>query len=94
MANNRMFLIHKPSCLGIMLGKRMASGWYKAPDQSELERFYRHLEYDQKGSQDDFSLAMEDCSESDCFDDWEYSGETVEGFRVFKLKADSKALVE
>jgi len=86
MANNRMFLIHKPSKLGIMLGKRLGWGWYGAPDKSEVERFYKYLSdnpesYD--GSQDDFVLAMEDCTESNCFDDWRYTEQKVDGFRVF-----------
>ena len=84
MANNRMFLIHKPSKLGIMLGKRMGWGWYNAPDKSEVERFYEYLSQNSEGSQDDFVLAMEDCTESNCFDRWRYTEEKVEGFRVFK----------
>jgi len=84
MANNRMFLIHKPTRLGVMLGKRMAWGWYKAPEQSELMRFFEYLENNPKESQDDFILAMEDCTESTCFDEWRYTSETVDGFTVFE----------
>ncbi len=87
MANNRVFLIHKPSKLGIMLGKRMGWGWYKPPEKDEIQRFYDYLSNEQPyddGSQDDFVLAMEDCSESGCFDDWKYTSETVCGFRLFE----------
>lgn len=28
MANNRMFLVHRPSGLAVSLGKRMTDGWY------------------------------------------------------------------
>ena len=91
MANNRMFLIHKPSKLGIMLGKRMGWGWYNAPGTSEVERFYNYLENNPEGSQDDFILAMEDCSESSCFNDWRYTDEKVGGFRVFEyIKPNEK----
>ena len=85
MANNRMFLIHKPSMLAIQLGKRMGEGWYDAPEKSELERFFDHVGESSKG-QDDFALAMEDCENSCCFEDWQYAGESVNGFIVFKYK--------
>jgi len=90
MANNRMFLIHKPSKLGIMLGKRMGWGWYGAPDAFELRRFYDYLADNIEGSQDDFILAMEDCSESNCFKDWQYTNEMVEGFMVFEYKKEEE----
>jgi len=88
MANNRMFLVHKPSKMGIMLGKRMGYGWYAAPIESELNRFYEEL----KGYrlQDDFILLMEDCSGSSCFGDWEYTNEKIKGFAVFKFKRNLK----
>ena len=61
MANNRMFLVHRPSGLGVMLGKRMAYGWYQPPTQDRMLAFFEHLEnenfYD--GGQDDFVLCME-----------------------------------
>jgi len=66
-----------------MLGKRMRWGWYKAPKQKEVERFFEYLENNPEGSQDDFVLAMEDCSESSCFDSWRYTDETIEGFKKF-----------
>ena len=84
MANNRMFLIHKPTKLGVGLGKRRGWGWYNAPDREELERFYDYLSDNPKGSQDDFVLAMEDCTDSDCFGDWNYTGVDVEGFCLFE----------
>lgn len=80
MANNRMWLIHKPSKLGIMLGKRMAVGWYRPPSEEDLGRFYEHLEnnYGYEG-QDDFILVNEDD------EGWNYTGEYVEGFMVMTL---------
>lgn len=87
MANNRLWLIHKPSKLGIMLGKRMAGEWYKAPENTDLERFYQYL-YDQaEGDQDDLTLAMETCTEGgvSCFNDWTYTADFENGFRVFEF---------
>ncbi len=69
-----------------MLGKRMGWGWYEPPESEELMRFYDYLADDMVGSQDDFILVMEDCSQSNCFNDWEYTEERVEGFIIFKLK--------
>ena len=85
MANNRMFLVHKPSKLGIMLGKRMGWGWYGAPTKKEIQRFFKYLENNPEGSQDDFFIAMEDCSESSCFNKWNYTNEKIDGFLVFKF---------
>jgi len=84
MADNRMWLIHKPSKIGIRLGKRIGYGWHAAPDKSELERFYKYIA-ETYGDQDDFILAMEDCSNSDCFDNWEYTSERIEGFHLFRF---------
>jgi hypothetical protein len=66
-----------------MLGKHMSRGWYKAPENTELQRFFDYLEDNPKGSQDDFILAMEDCTKSGCFEDWQYTDEYVDGFRKF-----------
>lgn len=97
MADNRMWLIHKPSKLGIMLGKRMAWGWHDAPDTVEIQRFYDYLaKYDylaqkSEGGQDDFILAMEDCSESSCFSNWVYTEEMENEFRKFELTDNHQA---
>ena len=89
MANNRMWLIHKPSKLGIMLGKRLAWGWYSPPETSHFEKFYNYLKgFDYLtfgGGQDDFVLAMEDCTESKLFDEWKYTSKFVNGFRLFSF---------
>lgn len=87
MANNRMFLVHKPSKLGVGLGKRMSWGWYNAPEKDELERFYAYLgnvTIIDKLSQDDFVIAMEDCANSSCFGDWNYTREKENGFHKFE----------
>lgn len=84
MANNRMFLIHRPSTLGVMLGKSMGADWYKAPDADELERFYSVVFNDSCCSPfDDFVLAMEVPGSKMVFGGWQYTGETKDGFKVF-----------
>jgi hypothetical protein len=86
MANNRMWLIHRPSQLGTLLGKRMGWGWYQAPNQKRMEKFFAYLSshYD---DQDDFILAMEDCEDSSCFSDWQYIEEKENGFMKFKIRS-------
>lgn len=83
MANNRMWLIHKPSKLGIMLGKRMGWGWYRAPKEEEFNRFFEYLSENPDGSQDDFLLVIEDCAGSSCFGEWKYTDEKESGFSKF-----------
>ena len=86
MANNRMFLIHRPTGIGVLLGKRMSRGWYFAPDSNRLNEFYEHLSSDLvEEKQDDFILAMEDCSDSGCFNDWRYTGEKSGGYFLFEI---------
>ena len=85
MANNRMFLIHKPSKLGVMLGKNMGCSWYKAPEKDTLESFYEYIASKAEMNQDDFVLAMEDCENSSCFNDWIYTDKKEAGFRVFEI---------
>lgn len=85
MANNRMYLIHRPSGLGVMLGKRMAWGWYQSPEAKHLREFYDYLAevwalenpY-KEGDQDDFIIDQEVTSK------WNYVGLTEEGFAKFE----------
>ena len=80
-----MFLIHKPSKLGVMLGKNMGCIWHKAPEKDTLESFYEYIASKAEMNQDDFVLAMEDCENSSCFDDWIYTDKKEAGFRVFEI---------
>ena len=68
MANNRMWLIHKPTLLGIGLGKRMYDGWYTSSGSnigSNLEKLFDVVkEIDGLEHQDDYMLFMDDCEES------------------------------
>lgn len=63
MANNRMFLIHQPTGLAIIIGKHMGWGWYNPPEQDTLQAFYARVE-DESGNEaemEDFCLGMESC---------------------------------
>ena len=84
MADNRMFLVHRESGLGVMLGKRLMIPWSANISNDELNRFYNYIanNYDKW---DDFMLIMEDCSMSGCFDDWRYTDEFENGFRRFEI---------
>ncbi len=77
MANNRMWLVHRPTGESICLGKRMAWGWYdRSEDMSQrLNEFYQRCVDgdDSMAGQDDFVLAMEDASGApECTDRWTY----------------------
>ncbi|MBL4680848.1 MAG: hypothetical protein JKY88_09015 [Pseudomonadales bacterium] len=87
MANNRMFLIHKPSRIGAYIGKRMARGWYDPPEQEYIQKFYDYLEDNYFDSRDDLVLAMEDATDSTCFDGWNYTGERTDGFVTFDYES-------
>lgn len=64
MANNRLFLVHRPSGTKIYLGKRMAVGWYDGPS-TEVNEFFGRCAGPPDG-QDDFCLAMEDVTDAPC----------------------------
>ena len=73
MANNRMYLFHAPTGVGIFLAKRMSYGWYTAEKeakdlQERLQNFFQFLEKDcdhTAENQDDFAILMEDNSGSE-----------------------------
>ena len=61
MANNRIYIRFNPTGELVYLGKNMALEWYDAPFE-KLNLFFDHV-----GITDDFSLVMEDASNStDC----------------------------
>ena len=86
MANNRMWLLHKPTGLAVMLGKRMAIGWYTHNDP-DMNKFFDAVgAADSEIQQDHFCLAMEDCREApSCFNDWRYGPDPADG-QVRKLE--------
>lgn len=67
MANNYMWLVHRPSGLTCSLGKRLAREWYRPSIADKIEQFYFDC-YQwvmiNGGSQDDMMLVMEDRSEA------------------------------
>ena len=61
MANNRLYIVHKPTGKKLYLGKRMGFGWY----------FHGHFDLNEKiddffdeclgdGDQDDFAIGMDE----------------------------------
>jgi len=81
MANNRMFLVYKPTGDAVCLGKRMADGWYDVPETlgAALQKLFNLVEH--VGPLDAFALAMEDGWDNPhIVDDWkECKRSPVEG---------------
>jgi len=63
MANNRMYLVYRPTGDAVFLGKRMGWGWYGTPEnlvEHIAALFDKAEEACIRGrSQDDFAIAME-----------------------------------
>ena len=83
MANNRMYLMHRPSRKAVYLGKRMGFGWYSVPDDVK-ERIEALFEMSEKCSdqdnQDDFCVAMEDGESATLVDSsWQYGEKDERG---------------
>jgi len=78
MADNRMFLVHRPSGIGISLGKKYGLSWFRPPDPERMEEFYEVLK--RLGGVDDLILLTETDGT-----DWRYTGEKQHGFHVFNL---------
>ncbi len=78
MANNRMWLVHRTSGLAVLLGKRMAFGWYvrdAATIGDKMQLLYETVIQSHPGQQDDFSLLMEDTGQAPgAIGEWHYSG--------------------
>ncbi len=85
MANNRMWLVHRPTGLAVLLGKRMLRGWYRPPSREHLSEFYEFLD-EYENAQDDFVIALEDPTESSCAGVECYFGVNSDGFQRLKLK--------
>ena len=89
--SNRMFLVHIPTGLAVFLGSRqeMGWGWHGGTRNLPIQKFYEVLEdmletMDYKSAQDDFSIAMENASEtSTAIDGWKYGKKRDDG--LFQL---------
>lgn len=74
MANNRLWLVHRPTGEAVCLGKRMGVGWYTSDvGKSVADFFSRTEDAGDPADQDDFILAIEDGSGAPCCcADWTY----------------------
>lgn len=75
MANNRMFLVHRPTGLNVGLGKRMNSAWYTGRDTGDIDRLHdavdAALPIQLKWLRDDYVLAVEEGDGAPgCTDRW------------------------
>lgn len=77
MANNRLWLIHRPSGAAVCLGKRMDVGWYRPYEnlETEIALFFDAADtHSDEKTQDDFTLAIEDATNSPlATDKWDYN---------------------
>ena len=64
MADNRMYLVHRPTGLAVFLGKRMARDWYGGEDVPIQQLFDALEEMAYEGNQDDFAIAMENARDA------------------------------
>ncbi len=64
MANNRMWLVYKPTGRAVLIGKRMGFGWYtQGMDAEKFNAFFDECEdvadYSRGIDQDDFIMVQE-----------------------------------
>lgn len=72
MANNRMYLLHRPTGLAVYLARHAAGnvGWSSTDVDAVLQEFFDKTE----GQPNDFCIAMENCSGAPlAFKDWTYT---------------------
>ena len=96
MANNRMFLVYRPTGDAVFLGKRMGWGWYGTP-KDVAESIAALFEKAEKAagegakrglSQDDFAIALESGgNQPHVISKWQYKD--VDGRKVRSLAIDS-----
>jgi hypothetical protein len=94
MANNRLFLVYRPTGAAVLLGKRMGWGWYTKPGINEaIATLFYHIERidipDERRiypAQDDFVLCIEDGEGAPkCESAWQYTNEKIGNLRVLRL---------
>ena len=65
MADNRMYLVHRPTGLAIHLGNRMSFGWYTTSEEIPIHKLFGALGGQQYAfKQDDFAIAMENARDA------------------------------
>ena len=82
MANNRMFLVHRPTGFAVLIGKRLAPtrGWYGTPGGLgvSVETLFQKAIDSGKGF-DDFAVALESGeNQPHAIHDWSYTKATDE----------------
>lgn len=92
MANNRMYLVFRPTGDAVLLGKRLGWGWYGVPsDVSErIASLFEAAEgaSGKEVSQDDFAIALEAGEgQPHAISKWDY-GEMNEAIGLRKLIID------
>ena len=88
MANNRMFLVYRPTGECVEIGSRMGWGWSHRSDiNDKINALFDRCEQNSGDSQDDFFLAMESCdNQPGCEGRFTYDHENVDGISgVHKL---------
>jgi len=85
MADNRLFLIHQPSGLGVIIGKRHGADLYQK--NKDIDEFYKMIAHRSflEEELDDIVLFNE---ETNYGEPWEYTMDFVGKFRVFKNKLE------
>jgi hypothetical protein len=68
MANNRMYLVHKPTGHAVYLGKRFLGGYYDAPENlsKQVQKLFDLAEESKVESQDDFCVVFESKNDATC----------------------------
>jgi hypothetical protein len=86
MANNRMYLLHRPSGMAVPLGKRMGLGWYESAAAFQIMKLFDWVEDKAApNEQDDFVIVMEDATH--CFVKTEVvGGDPVDGLLKLELR--------
>ena len=94
MANNRLFLVYRPTGKAVFLGKRMAEGWYGVPDdvKERIEALFAHVFENPDASQDDLMLAMEECEAGTPFVNTQWRYTNVGGLPLSQLELDKNVM--
>lgn len=63
MANNRMFLVHRPTGIAVIISKHMGWGWYNPTDEETMQAFYELTveKSENMAEMEDICLGMESC---------------------------------
>ncbi len=80
MANNNIWLVHRPTGRAVKLGKRYGSGWFRPPSKERMMEFFDSLDEEEFESMDDLVLCMEDGTDAPgrLVSGWRYAPHTYE----------------